>query len=182
MIINASSIWQIKNNYNQMKTVQALLLVYFVINAGNLYAKPNKNYCDSIDVNNDMIIDFVIENRLQTTMDLGSKPITIVSIRPLNSNMLLYKPYVGYLFLGRGDTITKSDRKEYVWTKYRADLLNGYNNNWKVIGECKELCYIGIKIYVREECNIGWLILDIDQGNIAVSEMKLLTEDIVVIE
>ncbi len=169
-----------------MKTSLILLFVCFVISINQIYAiSSNNKGSDSIDVNSDMIFDFVIERRLQSTMNIGASQTTIISIRPLNLNRLLYKPYIGYLFLGRGDTIEKTDTNKCLWTSYRADLfsIDSSNDNKGTIGRCDELCYLAIKLYIDNKIYIGWLGLNINtiNGDIKIIETKLNDVDYILI-
>lgn len=68
----------------------------------NLYPdRPGIPGNDSLDINTDQIIDFVISYKEFATDDVPSSGGSIIgSLNPLHQNQLLYRENVGYLISG----------------------------------------------------------------------------------
>ena len=78
--------------------------------------KPEIPLNDSLDVNSDQILDFVVSYKEFATYDEPSSAGSIIgSISPLHQNQLLYRNNVGNLLLNINDTIKKILNSDSDW-------------------------------------------------------------------
>jgi hypothetical protein len=149
------------------------------LNKKNLSIKPEIPENDSLDLNSDQIIDFVISYREFATYDEPSSGGSIIgSISPLNQNKLLYSNSGGYIFLGINDTIRKVSNSNSDWMGYDADLIKidkdyqNWDRTWTVIYEQLFYNFLAYKIKINESERIGWVCLefDIKSGVISITD------------
>jgi hypothetical protein len=134
---------------------------------------------DSIDLNSDHKVDFVIRQTEIHTDDVPSSAGSIInSIDPINGNLVLYRDPVGYLFMGLNDTIKKQDNNNKVWFEYEANVIHinriydSWDPYWTVMSETFPPYFLAFKLISNGQEEIGWLQLEFDLETGAVSIIK----------
>jgi hypothetical protein len=142
---------------------------------------PDIPHSDSIDIDNDSRIDFVIEYMSIVTTDIPPSYQSITGeIRPLNDNQVLHRQSKGNLFLQVNDTIRKESNTNSNWSDYAASLIgiNGNNNKWddewSIISDLDSDYILGIKLKDDTE-QIGWISLNLNtkSGEISIKDKEL---------
>lgn len=131
------------------------------------------------DLDGDSVSDFKTEfNTIATTDEPPSECSNIITIRPLDSNRILYNSSSGYLFLSRYDTIFALDKSYNYWFHYGADIMYKpcTDSVWRIInqGNTKEF-YLGVSL-LKYHRFIGWMKLLLDSTGKVKLESSSLTE------
>jgi hypothetical protein len=141
-----------------------------------------------IDINNDAITDFRIEYKELVTNDYPSSGLSMIGfLHSLNENEIVYKPFIGNLFLQQNDIIYSSEVTAAIWSRNPADLIshNGHDSAWRILSPyfLNDL-FIGFKLKASAKIYIGWMKLDIDKktGNISLLNWKLTEGDFIIIQ
>lgn len=146
---------------------------------------------DSIDVNSDNIIDFVIYYReLATNDELSSGGSIIGAIRPLNQNQLLCSSSGSYIFLDINGTIKKESNYSSDWVGYSADLISidrdskKWDRTWTVVTNQLFYNFLAYKIKVNDSEWIGWICLDFntETGEISITDRDISDGDELIIQ
>lgn len=190
-----------KINDHIMKNIFCILIIMLILNAcdknddtslGNHNLnRPDIPINDSIDINSDNKIDFVISYKELATNDVQSSGGSIIgSISPIDNNQVLYRSNVGHLFLRVNDTIKKNDNTNSIWGGHTADIVSimrrsyeNWDENWIVLSNLSSDYYLGFKLVIGDSEEIGWFLLDVDtdSGEIIIiySEISASTELII---
>ena len=146
---------------------------------------------DSIDVDNDLVYDFLIRYTSIATTDIPPSHQSITgAIKPLNDNEVLRRESVGHLFLVSGDTIRNDNNTNADWSEYAANVIgiNGskdkWDDEWKIVSNLTSDYIIGVKLIKDENIKIGWILLDLNKknGSIKLIEYELSTQPELVIK
>lgn len=145
--------------------------------------RPDTPLDDSIDINSDNVVDFVLcYMELATTDEPSSSGSIIGSINPINENQILYRNLEGCLFLEKNDTIRKNDNTNSHWSDYKADIIeisrqhnNIWDTNWTILSNHESDYYLGFKLKIVSTEEIGWMLLNFD---IESGITKILSKEI----
>ncbi len=141
--------------------------------------KPVIPVNDSVDMNSDQVIDFVISYRESATYDYPSSHGSITgSINPIHQNRLLHRNNAGYLFLRINDTIRKVSNTHSDWNAYDADVIiinrdhENWDRAWTVLSEQKNYYFLAYKLLMTDAEKIGWVSLSFDtiSGEISITD------------
>ena len=146
---------------------------------------------DSIDIDNDLVYDFLIRYSSIATTDIPPSHQSIIgAIKPLNDNKVLDRESVGNLFLVAGDTIRQVANSNAEWSKYAANVIgiNGsqdkWDDDWKIVSDLTNNLYLGVQLKKEDDLKIGWILLGLDKGNgsISILDNELTSEPELIIK
>ena len=146
---------------------------------------------DSIDIDNDLVYDFLIQYSSIATMDIPPSHQSITgAIKPLNDNKVLDRESVGNLFLIAGDTIRRVDNSNADWSEYAASVIgiNGskdkWDDNWRIVSDLTDDFYLGVQLKKGDDLKIGWILLEFNKedGSIGILDKKFTSEPELIIK
>lgn len=133
---------------------------------------------DSLDVNQDGIMDYCFDTEVTATTDVPSSgSATYVVMRTLNSNEY------GCIPEGCSDTAIPQgfiiNEESLRWYPYSTTVASvswslsiGWDNEWKVVGYVDFRKYVAIKTILNEHSYFGWIHLEIDRYS---GDVKILS-------
>lgn len=172
-----------------MKKFTLLIIIglFFLSCDSEDISNSKKLITESIDINADSKPDFKLEYYELSTTDIpSSSGAKIGKIIPIDENLILYNENNGYLFLEKGDIITKNGTDNKNWYRFEADVISKkrtyevWDKIWTVESNLTENYYLGIKLKSGSSEKIGWIKLEFDTANgkvyILDSEISSLDE------
>ena len=140
---------------------------------------------DSIDIDNDMVYDFIVRYSSIATSDIPSSHQSITGvIKPLNDNKVLDRESVGNLFLKQGDTIRIEHNTNADWNRYAASVIgisgsgDKWNDEWRIASDLTNDFFIGVKLKKDGNIKVGWILLGLDKwyGSIRILDKELTSQ------
>ncbi|MBC8548180.1 MAG: hypothetical protein H8D23_00880 [Candidatus Brocadiales bacterium] len=123
---------------------------------------------DSLDINNDSIIDFTIDIQNYTTDEVGhSGSTTLISINPNGHFLLLNIDSVDVAPFSYGDTIQHQMALKYQWSGYGIDVASSNWNEpvWQGTIVDYGSTYLPLELSINDEIYLGWINLRLDVIN-----------------
>jgi hypothetical protein len=153
--------------------------------------RPDIPPTDSIDINSDHVIDFVISyNELATADNPSSGGSIIGSINPLDENQLLYRNLVGNLFLSINDTIRNNNNNNSIWNSFPADLIaisrhyENWDKKWNIISDLTSDYFLAYKLKTNDSEEIGWILLNfnLESGEVTILDKEISNSEELIIQ